>query len=71
MYAIRSYYGGFDDFVAVFVGTSLKTHILAAEPSEPAVGIGDNCRVRMSQMRLRVNIINRCRDIGGHNLNFV
>ena len=55
-----------DDLLAVFVRAGLKAHVIAAEPPETAVGVGNDGGVGVADVRRGINVVNRGGDVGGH-----
>ena len=57
---------GLGDLLAVLVGAGLEAHLVTAEPAEAAVGVGDDGRVGMPQVRHGVDVVDRGGDVGRH-----
>src|SRR5210317_948306 len=54
------------DLIPMFIRPGLKTDILLAEPAETAVGVSHNGRIRMTKVRLGVNIVYGCSNVEAH-----
>jgi len=55
--------GGTLDLLAVLIGPGEKKYLIAHQAMRPRHGIGDHRRIGVPEMRLRIDVVNRCGDV--------